>query len=133
MLSQKVPKGAKHWNPLGPKQRSALELYDDLREKAGFDAWDIVYHSKNNGASERFGCGICLARGLRSQDPLAIPADRLSLVHAQSRKAAHVNVRVPHVNLSSSPNTGNEEREDWKISLDEFQEWLGLACAGSQR
>jgi len=55
VLSQKVPKGEKHWNPLGPKQKSALKLYDDLREKAGFDAWSVVYHSKNNGASEPLG------------------------------------------------------------------------------
>lgn len=51
VLSQKVPKEEKHWNPLGAKQKSALELYDDLREKAGFDAWDVVYHSKDNGLS----------------------------------------------------------------------------------
>ena len=51
VLSQKVPKGEKHWNPLGAKQKSALELYDDLREKAGFDSWDVVYHSKINGVS----------------------------------------------------------------------------------
>jgi len=50
VLSKKVPKGEKHWNPLGPKQKSALELYDELREKAGFDAWDVVYHSKNDGS-----------------------------------------------------------------------------------
>lgn len=48
VLSQKVPKGAKHWNPLGAKQKSALELYDDLREKAGFESWDVVYHSKTD-------------------------------------------------------------------------------------
>ena len=52
VLSQKVPKGEKHWNQLGPKQKSALELYDDLREKAGFDGWDVVYHFKDNGVSE---------------------------------------------------------------------------------
>lgn len=51
VLSQKVPKGEKRWNPLDAKQKSALELYDDLREKAGFDGWDVAYHSKTNGAS----------------------------------------------------------------------------------
>jgi len=51
VLSQKVPKGEKHWNPLGAKQKSALELYDGLREKAGFDSWDVVYHSKTDGVS----------------------------------------------------------------------------------
>ena len=50
VLSQKVPKGEKRWNPLDAKQKSALELYDDLREKAGFDGWDVAYHSKTNGA-----------------------------------------------------------------------------------
>lgn len=49
VLSQKVPKGEKHWNSLGAKQKSALELYDDLREKAGFNSWDVVYHSKTDG------------------------------------------------------------------------------------
>ena len=51
VLSQKVPKGEKHWNSLDAKQKSALELYDDLREKAGFDSWDVVYHSKTDGVS----------------------------------------------------------------------------------
>ena len=60
VLSQNVPKGEKHWNPLGPKQKSALELYDNLREGAGFDAWDIVYHSKDNGTSELSGRGVCV-------------------------------------------------------------------------
>jgi hypothetical protein len=54
VLSQKVPKGEKHWNPLGPKQKSALELYDELREKEGFDAWEVVYNSRNDGASSVF-------------------------------------------------------------------------------
>jgi hypothetical protein len=51
VLSQKVPKGEKQWNSFGAKQKSALEFYDDLREKAGFDSWDVVYHSKTNGVS----------------------------------------------------------------------------------
>ena len=51
VLSQKVPRGEKHWNPFGAKQKSALELYDDLREKAGFDGWDVVYHLKTDGMS----------------------------------------------------------------------------------
>jgi len=55
VLSQTVPKGEKHWNPLDPKQKSALELYDNLREKAGFDAWDVIYYSKGNGTSEPLG------------------------------------------------------------------------------
>jgi hypothetical protein len=133
VLSQKVPEGAKHWNPLGPKQKSALELYDDLREKAGFDAWDVLYHSKSNGASELSGCRARLMRGLHSQDQLAGTANQSSLVQVQSRKSTHANVRIPHVDLSPPPSTDNEEREDWKTSLDEFQEWLGLACMGSQR
>jgi len=58
VLSQKVPKGEKHWNPLGAKQKSALGLYDDLREKAGFDTWDVVYHSKNHGTAKFFGCRV---------------------------------------------------------------------------
>ena len=65
VLSQKVPKEAKHWNPLGPKQNSALELYDDLREKAGLDAWDVVYHSDGSGASEPFEYETRLAGRLR--------------------------------------------------------------------
>jgi hypothetical protein len=133
VLSQKVPKGEKHWNPLGPKQKSALELYDNLREKVGFDAWDVVYHSKNNGASEFSGCGICLTRGLHLTGPLAGTANQSGLVQVQSRKVTHVNVRIPHVNPSPPSSTDKEEHEDWKTSLDEFQEWLGLACMGSQR
>ena len=49
VLSQKVPKSEKHWNLLGPKQKSALKLYDELRKNAGFDGWDIVYHLNNGG------------------------------------------------------------------------------------
>ena len=66
VLSQRVPKGAKHWNPLGAKQKSALELYDDLREKAGFESWDVVYHSKTNGMSPlgMFGWGFTLVRSV---------------------------------------------------------------------
>jgi len=72
----------------------------------------------------------CLARGLHLLGPLAQPR----LVQVQSRKATYLNFRIPHVNLSPPPpSTDKEEYEDWKRSLDEFQEWLGLACMGSQR
>ena len=56
-----------------------------------------------------------------------------SSIQVKARKATHVNVRIPHVNLSPPSSTNDEEREDWKTSLDEFHEWLGLACIGSQR
>ncbi|KAF9778317.1 ribonuclease P [Thelephora terrestris] len=114
VLSQKVPKGEKHWNPLGPKQRSALELYDELREKAGFDAWDVVYHLKGNGS-------------------LAGTTVQSRSFQVQSRKATHTDFRIPHISLSPPTDADNEEMEDWKTSLAEFQEWLGLACMGSQR
>ena len=133
VLSKKVPNGEKHWNPLGAKQKSALELYDDLREKAGFDAWDIVYHSKDDGPSKFFGCGVYLTRGLDLLGPLTGAANQSTLIQVHSRKATHVNVRIPRVNLSPPSNTSKEEHEDWKTSLDEFQEWLGLVCIGSQR
>ncbi|KAF9645599.1 hypothetical protein BDM02DRAFT_3101091 [Thelephora ganbajun] len=133
VLSQKVPKGGKRWNPFGPKQKSALELYDGLREKAGLDAWDVVYHFKNDGRSELYECGVCLARGLSSLGPLAVTADQSRSVQVQSHKATHVNVRIPHAHSSPPSSADKEELEDWKTSLDEFQEWLGLACMGSQR
>ena len=133
MISQKVPKEEKHWNPLGPKQKSALGLYDDLREKAGLGAWEIVYHSKNGGASELFGFGICLASVLPLLGPLAGVANQSSSVQVQSRKATHIDVRIPHFDLSPPSSTDKEGREDWETSFDEFQEWLGLACIGSQR
>jgi len=53
------------------------------------------------------------------------------LVQVQER--THANVRIPHTNLSPPPSTDREEHDDWKISFEEFQEWLGLACMGSQR
>ena len=133
MLSQKVPKGEKYWNPLGPKQQSSLELYDNLREKAGFDAWDVIYHSKNNGTYEPSGCEAHLAKGLHSQGLLVVSANQPSPVRVQSHKSTHVNVRIPHVTLAPPLNANNEEHEDWNTSFDEFQEWLGLACMGSQR
>jgi len=114
VLSQKVPKGEKHWNLFGTKQKSALELYDDLREKAGLDSWNVVYRSKTNS-------------------PLAGMTNQPRSVQVQPRKATYLNVRIPSVNLSPPSSTDKEEHEDWKTSLDAFQEWLGLACMGSQR
>ena len=76
----------------------------------------------------------CLARGLHLLGPLAGMANQQRSVQVQSRKATYLNVRIPHVDLSPPPSsTDKEEYEDWKISLDELQEWLGLACIGSQR
>ena len=132
MLSQKVPKGEKHWSALDPKQISALELYDDLREKAGFDSWDVVYHSKTNGTSTLRMRSI-LVRSLHLSGPLTGTTNQSHSVQVQSRKAIHSNVRIPSVNLSPPSTTDTEEHEDWKTSLDEFQEWLALACVGSQR
>ena len=93
VLSQKVPTGAKHWNPLGPKQISALELYDNLREKAGFDAWDIVYHSGGDGTSEVLersmpGRRLTFARPTtRSIRPVELGADPTTQGH--SHQHAH--------------------------------------------
>lgn len=74
-----------------------------------------------------------LAKDLHSLGPFAGTTNQSLLVQAQSRKATHINFRIPHANLSPPPSTNKEEYEDWKISLDEFQEWLALACMGSQR
>jgi hypothetical protein len=62
VLSQKVPKGEKHWNLLGPKQKAALELYDELREKAGFDAWDVIYHTRNTSEPEPLRCTVLVGK-----------------------------------------------------------------------
>ena len=48
-------------------------------------------------------------------------------------RSAHANFRIPQINLSPPSSTDKQEHEDWKVSLIEFQEWLGLACIGSQR
>jgi hypothetical protein len=74
-----------------------------------------------------------LARSLHLLGPLAGMTDQSRSIQVQSRKATYVNVRIPHVNLSPPSSADEEEHEDWKISLGEFQEWLGLACMGSQR
>ena len=132
VLLQRVPRGAKHWNPLGPKQKSALKLYDDLRENAGFDAWDIVYYSKGDGRSEYFKWN---APGEKLMFPgqLPAPANQSSLVWVRPHKVTHTNIRIPDVNQSPPPNKDGAEHEDWKVPFGGFQEWLGLACIGSQR
>ena len=130
VLSQKIPKGEKHWNPLGPKQKSALELYDELREKAGFDAWDVVYHSKNDGEPR---LSWSWPENSNLLDLSAGPSNRSNSYQAKPRNTTHTDVRIPQINLSQPSSTDKQEREDWETSLAEFQEWLGLACMGSQR
>jgi len=90
VLSQKVPKGEKHWNPLGPKQKSALELYDDLREKAGFDAWDVVYYFRDNGMSELWS--------------RSTPGGRLTF-------ASHIAGPSQSVELGAGPAVQNQSRQ----------------------
>lgn len=80
-----------------------------------------------------FGCRRILVRSLHLPGPLAGTTDQSHSVQVQSQKATHANFRVPHVDLSLPSTADKEEREDRITSLDELQEWLALACMGSQR
>lgn len=133
VLSQNVPRGERHWNPLGPKQKSALELYDELREKAGLDTWDVVHHLKNNGELGLSRRRAPFAGNSNSLASFAGTADQSHSFQVQPHKTTHANVHFPRINLFPPPGADKEEREDWNTSLSEFQEWLGLACMGSQR
>lgn len=90
VLSQKVPKGEKHWNQLGQKQKHALVLYDELREQAGLDAWDVVYHLKDNGEPELSRHWTCLARKLKGTRPIGWSSRPVTHVPGQtSQKHLH--------------------------------------------
>jgi len=92
------------WHPLGPKQKSLLEAWDERR-----GPWDIIYHV---------------------EDPLHVgPSTR----EVQPQVQIVTDVKIPAATSIRACPSGTDEAEDWEEEVSNLFEWVGMACLGSER